>query len=99
MVSRTQALLKPERRQLVHAAMDAYLGWRDQCEAVRGAYERWRAAGESDAEHAFSAYATALDGEEQACDRYAGLIQRASAVSVPEIEPDAARPVTSRQGH
>jgi hypothetical protein len=42
-------LMRPRRRLLVNAAMDAYLDWRDECVAVSEAYRRWADAGEADA--------------------------------------------------
>jgi len=44
MISNRPSELKPDRRELVHATMDEYLAWRDECNAVRDAYARWRAA-------------------------------------------------------
>ena len=89
--------VRPQRRA-VHAAMDAYLGWRDQCEAVGDAYARWTAADDSDAALAYQLYATALDGEEQASAEYARLIQRASALSLGRATPAQGLAVLSQQG-
>ena len=97
MPSRRSDSVRPEQRA-VHAAMDAYLGWRDQCETVRDAYGRWTAADESDAALAYQVYATALDGEEQASAEYARLVQRASALSPPRATPARGLAVLSRQG-
>jgi hypothetical protein len=68
---------RPQRQRRVHAAMDAYVRWRDECNAVWDAYGRWKAAAETDAASAFQIYAAALDREEHASEVYAGLIQRA----------------------
>lgn len=80
MSSRRSARLKQERETLAGAAMDAYLRWRDECDAVWGAYHRWVAAGATDARLAFQVYAAALDREEQASKVYAMLFQRADEV-------------------
>jgi hypothetical protein len=78
--------------------MDAYLGWRDQCETVRDAYDRWTAADESDSALAYRVYATALDAEEQAAAEYARLVRRASSLSLPRATPAQGLAVLSEQG-
>jgi hypothetical protein len=67
--------------------MDAYLGWRDECDAVSDAYARWSAADEADCASAFKTYATALDREESAAERYAELMQLVQDLRVPGSEP------------
>jgi hypothetical protein len=82
----------PEHGRLVHAAMDAYVRWRDECEAVWDAHRRWSAAGANDAARAFMTYGAALDREEHASQLYAGLFRRLGAISVPDRELGEDRP-------
>jgi hypothetical protein len=66
----------PRRQRLVHAAMDAYLAWRDECAAVSDAFRRWADAARSDAALAWRKYEVALDREEEASVLYADLVRR-----------------------
>ena len=61
-------------RQLVDAAIDAYVDWREECAGVWDAYERWVHAPDIDAAGAFVAYRAALDREESASHAYADLL-------------------------
>jgi hypothetical protein len=63
-----------QRRRLVDDAMDAYVEWRQQCNAVWLAYSRWAGARKSEVAHWYAAYSVALDREERASERYARLI-------------------------
>jgi hypothetical protein len=61
---------------LVDAAIDAYVGWREQSSAARRAYGRWSEAEHRDRPAAFAAYVRALDREGRAADVYAAVIDR-----------------------
>jgi hypothetical protein len=61
-------------KQLVDAATDAYVDWREESTGVWDAYERWAHALEIDAAGAFAAYRAALDREESASHAYADLL-------------------------
>jgi hypothetical protein len=61
-------------KQLIDAATDAYVDWREECAEVWDAYERWAHAPDSDAAGAFVAYRAALDREESASRAYADLL-------------------------
>jgi hypothetical protein len=61
-------------KQLVDAATDAYVDWREECAGVWDAYERWTHALDIDAAGAFAAYRAALDREESASHAYADLL-------------------------
>jgi hypothetical protein len=50
--------------------LKSYVRWREGCEAVRGAYERWVGVEERDRAVAFAAYHAALDQEERAARAY-----------------------------
>jgi hypothetical protein len=81
--------------ELVGDAVDAYLDWREECDAVWEASDWWAQASATDAPTAVSAYLTALDREEHAANVYAHAITRIAAVSDDGGEaPCAAKPVT-----
>ena len=71
----TRQTLERDRR-LGDAVIDLYVEWREECSAVRLAYERWREASKDDRAGAFAAYNAALDREERAGDIYAALIRK-----------------------
>ena len=59
------------RSELVDELMDAYVDWREECNALRDAYDRWSTASPDERSLAFVAYSAALDREEQASAVYA----------------------------
>ncbi len=59
------------QRLLVDALLDAYVDWREDAAAAELAYRRWNEANKAEA---FVAYATALDREEDAANRYRAAI-------------------------
>jgi hypothetical protein len=59
------------RPELVDALMEAYVDWREECLALRYAYERWSNVTLDERNVAFAAYRAALDREEQASSVYA----------------------------
>jgi hypothetical protein len=56
--------------RIVDEMIDHYVSWRETCAAVAAAYENWKYAERHDKTLAFSLYAAALDGEEQAAAAY-----------------------------
>lgn len=54
----------------VDALFDTYLEWRDECEAVERAYERWTGSERAERRLAFATYRAALDREEKAATVY-----------------------------
>jgi hypothetical protein len=62
-------------RELVDAASDAYVDWREESAEVWDAYERWAHAPDIDAAGAFVAYRAALDREESASHAYADVLR------------------------
>jgi hypothetical protein len=71
--------MRLQRQRQLNDALDAYLEWRQQCNAVWNAYSDWAAGRESDAALRYSQYSAALDREERASELYVGLIERATA--------------------
>jgi hypothetical protein len=72
----TQELVMTQQvdKQLVDAASDAYVEWREESAEVWDAYARWAHAPNIDAAGAFMAYRAALDREESASHAYADLL-------------------------
>jgi hypothetical protein len=68
----------PSRQRLVDELIHAYAEWREQCTAVREAYDRWSLAPAEQAPLAAAAYEAALDCEERASKVYAELVGRAA---------------------
>jgi hypothetical protein len=73
--------------ELIEAAMDAYVDWRQQSAGVYAAYRRWSVANSTDAALAFAAYVAALDREERASRSYAEALWRSGRV----LEGDVGR--------
>lgn len=65
---------------LVDALIDEYVGWREECAAVTGAYKDWTAAEPGDGKLAHSAYVAAVDREEKAATTYRGLVAQIADV-------------------
>jgi hypothetical protein len=62
------------------AFLEGYVCWREACEAVRTAYDRWRGGPPGDLGLAFAAYRAALDQEEHVARMFR---ERAELVSAP----------------
>ena len=90
----SQIIKRSQRQRMVHAAMDAYLRWRDECDAVSDAYRRWADKREPEAEPAWRAYEAALDREEHASALYAEVINH-----VGELAAADRMPVMSIEAH
>jgi hypothetical protein len=73
------------RREAFDVAFDAYLHWRERCDAVHGAYTKWTHSARADAAQAFGAYERALDREESAAEAYAAVITRVGELVEPEL--------------
>src|SRR5262249_1486187 len=65
-------------REVVDAAIDAYVRWREECADAHEAYQRWLSAEKADHMLASSAYLAALDREEIAANAYADAMRRRS---------------------
>ena len=62
--------------EVVDEALDAYVGWREECDGAREAYRRWSSAARADRMLAFCAYLAALDREEVAANVYSDAMRR-----------------------
>ena len=54
----------------VDAVIDTYVEWREECETVETAYERWLGSERPERRLTYAAYAAALDREEKAANVY-----------------------------
>jgi hypothetical protein len=60
----------------IDATLDAYIEWREECEAVDLAYRRWSSASPDGSALAFAVYVAALDREQRASNAYARMVVR-----------------------
>ena len=64
------------RERLVDQALDRYLDWRAESEAVDRAYGAWSRAPAAEGALPFAAYRAALDREERAASVYGAVVRR-----------------------
>jgi hypothetical protein len=65
--------------RLVDACIDSYIEWREECENLAGAYDRWAGSRRRDRRLAFPAYRAALDREEKAALVYEVMVERVAS--------------------
>jgi len=70
------------RPEVVDAALDAYVCWREECADAREAYGRWSSAEKGDRMLASYAYIAALDREQIAASVYGDAMRRLSGECV-----------------
>ena len=61
--------------ELIDVMMNVYVDWREECIALRRAYERWSSVRVAERKLAFAAYRAALDREDRASAVYADLVR------------------------
>ena len=69
-------LAQEPRAPLVEEFLASYVHWREACEDVRSAYERWATGRSARTDFAFERYRAALDWEEHAARVHADRVQR-----------------------
>jgi hypothetical protein len=69
------------RRRSIDALLEVYVAWREECEAVRQAYQSWAQSDRGHRRLAYAGYVAALDREEHAARTYADQIERLSRLS------------------
>jgi hypothetical protein len=84
------------REQLIDEALDRYLDWRDESEAVDAAYGLWSRAPRTEGALPFAAYSAALDREERAAIVYRSVIDRIEQLYDGEDHFVGARPGVAR---
>jgi hypothetical protein len=75
--------------RVLDEAIDTYVAWREVCDLVREAYERWTQASGADAAWAFAEYQAALDREGHIAETYGDLMERCVITLEPSPEPTA----------
>jgi hypothetical protein len=68
-------------RRSIDALLEVYVSWREECNAVRQAYESWAGSDRGQRGLAYAGYVAALDREEHAARAYADQIERISPIS------------------
>lgn len=63
-------------RWAVDELLEDYVSWREECHAVRLAYQRWIDSTRADGRLAYAGYVAALDREEHAARAYAHHLGR-----------------------
>jgi hypothetical protein len=61
---------------LIDAFLETYVVWRERCEEVKSAYERWATSHHGERFLAFAAYREALDREELAAHMHHNCVER-----------------------
>lgn len=91
------ALTRPPRvglrDRLADAFIESYVEWREGCDDLHGAYQRWVSSALVDRDPAFRAYRAALEREEKAAvvhEQRAGQLARQAGVRA--AEPCSRRP-------
>ena len=67
-------------RAVTNGFLESYVCWREACEEVRSAYERWGKCKSPQADLTFESYRAALDREDHAARIHAGWAMRLHAV-------------------
>jgi hypothetical protein len=70
---------RASREVALDVLLERYLSWREECDAVRVAYQRWGRAGGAQRESAYADFIAALNREEHAARIYArqhGWVER-----------------------
>ncbi len=68
-------------RRAIDALLERYVAWRDECETVWQAYQRWVDAERHERWLAHAGYLAALDREESAARAYADHIEHVRRIS------------------
>jgi hypothetical protein len=84
------------RERLVDEALERYLAWRAESEAVDAAYGAWSRAPAAQGALSFAAYSAALDREERAATVYGAVIRRLEGLLGAAREPAAAQAQAAR---
>jgi hypothetical protein len=67
-------------RRSIDALLERYVSWREQCAAVRWAYQSWACCDRDERTPAYARYVAALDREEHAARVYAEQVGRVSKI-------------------
>ncbi len=61
--------------------LERYISWREECGAVRMAYQQWSDSDPCEWGLAYAGYVAALDREERAARTYAGHVERVARIA------------------
>ena len=61
--------------------LECYISWREECAAVRAAYQQWADSDRRERGLVYAGYLAALDREERAARTYAGHVERVSRIA------------------
>jgi hypothetical protein len=78
-------LTAARRRSLADAFIHSYVSWREACEEVRSAYERWKRCRVPQRRVAFESYSAALDREELAARVHSDWTEQVRAAKHGEL--------------
>jgi hypothetical protein len=67
-------------RRSIDALLERYVYWREQCAAVRQAYQWWGHSEGDQRAGAYAGYVAALDREERAARAYARQVERVGRI-------------------
>jgi hypothetical protein len=68
-------------RWAIDEMLERYVSWREECSAVRMAYQQWADSGPRERGLAYAGYLAALDREERAARTYAGHVERVRRIA------------------
>jgi hypothetical protein len=68
-------------RSVIDEMLERYISWREECCAVRLAYQRLADSDRRERGLAYAVYLAALDREERAARTYAGHVERARRIA------------------
>jgi hypothetical protein len=66
---------------VIDEMLERYICWREECAAVRTAYQHWADSDRRERRLAYAGYLAALDREERAARTYAGHVERVRCIS------------------
>ena len=78
---RASQLTRASPERLADETIEAYLCWRDACEAVERSYADWSLAARSERWLGYAAHVAAVDREERAALTYREAVERGRARS------------------
>ena len=65
---------------MIDGLLECYVSWREECQAVRLAYQRWAGSDRDERRVAYAACHAALDREERAALTYAENVERVGRI-------------------
>jgi hypothetical protein len=82
-------------RRAIDELLEAYVAWREECQAVWLADQLWIASDRGERRLAYAAYVAVLDREERAAGVYAEAVERVARIETRDSGPNGGRNVPS----